>query len=193
MTTLTRTLAEIQSTATKAARGAGCPWGMAEEAGMFARLLEAHGLPGVKAVATLFQTPRACPCSGADGPACGLAEAVAFSDAPQGGEIGPVAAPLLIVAAALQAGVSLRVHWEGGKAHVSRDGVLMEGGPAPDVAAVTVRDAPAPASPTCPDWRSRTVAQSDWQVLDAFAARTYVPETEASRAAGAGPGTEQHD
>ena len=43
-------LNEIQTTATKAARGAGLPWGLADEAGRAARWLEARGLAGLAAL-----------------------------------------------------------------------------------------------------------------------------------------------
>ena len=43
-------LNEIQSQAAKAARGAGLPWGVAEEAGRAARWLEARGLAGLSAL-----------------------------------------------------------------------------------------------------------------------------------------------
>lgn len=43
-------LNEIQTLATKAARGAGLPWGLADEAGRAARWLEARGLAGLSAL-----------------------------------------------------------------------------------------------------------------------------------------------
>ena len=43
-------LNEIQTMATKAARGAGLPWGVADEAGRAVRWLEARGLAGVSAL-----------------------------------------------------------------------------------------------------------------------------------------------
>ncbi len=43
-------LNEIQALATKAARGAGLPWGLADEAGRAARWLEARGLAGLSAL-----------------------------------------------------------------------------------------------------------------------------------------------
>lgn len=44
-------LNEVQVTAKKAARGAGYPWGIAEEAGQAARWLCSHGLDGCAALA----------------------------------------------------------------------------------------------------------------------------------------------
>lgn len=43
-------LNEIQTQATKAARGAGLPWGVAEEAGRAARWLEVRGLAGLSSL-----------------------------------------------------------------------------------------------------------------------------------------------
>lgn len=43
-------LNEIQALATKAARGAGLPWGVADEAGRAARWLEARGFEGLSAL-----------------------------------------------------------------------------------------------------------------------------------------------
>lgn len=44
-------LGELQALATKAARGAGLSWGLAQEAGWAVRWLEARGLPGAAALA----------------------------------------------------------------------------------------------------------------------------------------------
>ena len=43
---MTFSLNEIEAIGKRAARGAGLPWGLAEEAGKAARWLTARGLPG---------------------------------------------------------------------------------------------------------------------------------------------------
>tara|TARA_Y100000590_G_scaffold248827_1_gene279587 strand:+ start:240 stop:854 length:615 start_codon:yes stop_codon:yes gene_type:complete len=43
-----KTLSEIDTTSKRATKGAGFPWGVAEEVGKNMRLLELFGLPGVK-------------------------------------------------------------------------------------------------------------------------------------------------
>ena len=48
-------LNEIQTQATKAARGVGLPWGVADEAGRAARWLEARGLAGLSALDGAFE------------------------------------------------------------------------------------------------------------------------------------------
>lgn len=195
-----RTLSEMRATCTKAARGAGCPWGLAEEAGLAVRLLAAHGLPGGETLADLLQTPRCCACGGvADAPACGLAEMAGLLDDMPTMETSRenVAAPLLLVAACLQdtqTGRSWRVAWEDGAISCGPEGIEATGMPAPRIAReITISRAEPPANATPSDWRSRVVADESWATLEDLAARTYVPETEASRAAGAGPGSGDAD
>lgn len=72
-----RSLAEIAAMASKAARGCGCPWGLAEEAGMLTRVAEAHGLAGVAALSASLARDTCCTQGG---PPCDLAQAVAASD-----------------------------------------------------------------------------------------------------------------
>ena len=47
-------LNEIEATCKRAARGAGLPWGLAEEAGKAARWLTARGLPGAEELAEVL-------------------------------------------------------------------------------------------------------------------------------------------
>lgn len=185
-----RTLSEIRATCTKAARGAGCTWGMAEEAGLAARALASHGLPGAETVATLFDTPRACACDGTGTASCGLLEMAALSDAPPEGamEFVRVAAPLLLAVPFLSGIRGRRIDWRTGAATCGHGGVTLTGGPAPKVAERVVVSLAEPERPGTPaDWHSRPVADSVWSRLESLAARTYVPESAASRSTGAGP------
>ena len=52
-------LNEVEVTARKAARGAGYPWGLAEEAGRATRWLCAQGLPGCESLAALLDADLA--------------------------------------------------------------------------------------------------------------------------------------
>ena len=186
-----RTHSEIRATCTKAARGAGCPWGLAEEAGMAAVRLQALGLEGAEALARLFETPRSCHCDGSGASKCGLAELAAFSDSGchEWSVEGPIASPLLLAAAPFE---DMKIEWDGGHA-----ALLPSGGTAladlPTVVnnlKVTVlNDAPTNTS----DWQSKPVSDDAWAKLLALAAKTYVPETDQSRASGAGPGDETDD
>ena len=191
MTEVLRTLSEIQATCTKATRGSGCPWGLAEEAGFAARILEAHGLPGAESVAALLKAPRACACTEGKGArACGIAEMAALSDdlPVEKAEYGPVAAPGLLAVPCILDDSGWRVEWPGGALECGPDGVSLSGAPMPTRAdSVTITRTTMLKVTKAPDWRSRSVDSTAWAELEELAALTYVPETEASRVAGAGP------
>lgn len=185
-----RTLSEITTTCTKAVRGAGCPWGMAEEAGLAARLLSAHGLPGAEAVADLLATPRSCPCSNAEGaPACGLAEMVALLDAPPTTDLSldDTAAPLLLLGFALAEGGYWDLRWPGGAARCGPAGVSLCGELPGPIARVDLARSIEAEDMRPADWRSRPVKEGAWGALEDLAAQLLVPETTQSRASGAGP------
>ena len=197
VTEVSRTLSEIRATCAKAARGAGCDWGMAEEAGLAARILESHDLPGVRVLARLLSEGAGCASCRAAGSACGLRALAALSDRlpvldgapPRGAVRAPLllAAPVILLAR--EQGAAYMLTWEGAVLRCAPGGVSAEGAvDAPSAACVTLQPAPGiPAEPRAPDWRSRSIAESDWDRLERLAARTLVPETEASRARGAGP------
>jgi hypothetical protein len=193
-------LAEIEALCRKAARGSGCPWGMAEEAGKVARWLAAHALPGPEALAALLSAPRHCRCSGA-GPAphCALALGAELSDEASaildrgGRAFGAVAQPLLLLAQAGQSaaalGVPLTIAWTGFRATCSPHGLSIEQAEARDTAVaadVACGVAPIPAVSHPPEARSRPVGAAALAALEALAANTYAPASEASRTSGAG-------
>jgi hypothetical protein len=188
---VSRTLAEIRATATKAARGAGHDWGLAEEAGVATRVLESHDLPGVHVLARLL--------SGAGGAAqCGLRAMAALSDrlpfpddaipeGPGGGT--PVAGRALDPFRAGTGHVPYAPLGRGDHPLCTPTGVVAQGSLDADIAARVVLE-PSPGGPDAPrgpDWKSRILAAADWDVLERFAAKTLVPDTAASRALGAGP------
>ncbi len=207
-------LAEIDAQCRKAARGAGCAWGIAEEAGRAARWLAAYGLPGPKVLAELFSGARSCKLTVpeeagpwcADKPICPLPFGAALADravqmAKQGGmSASEVAWPLLMLPQAGRAsealGQPVSVRWDGFSAICMPQGLwigedaamLSKVGTAfhsaPCIAAEHLRP---PGREACQvdDW--------DWAILDGFAHRTYVPATEASRLAGAGAGLTDND
>ncbi len=194
---VSRTLSEIRATATKAARGAGYDWGMAEEAGLAARVLESHDLPGVRVLAHLLAGSNGGERTRENGATCGLWAMAALSDRlpfpddaiPTGTVAGPLmlAAPLILFARQHAVGFTLR--WNGATLRCGPDGVDAKGAVDANAARGLVLE-PSPgeiAATRKPDWRSRIVDATDWDVLDSFAARTLVPETAASRAMGAGP------
>lgn len=196
--TTRRTLSEIRATCTKAARGAGCPWGLAEEAGMAARRLQSYGFPASETLATLFEIPRACGCDGTGQAKCGIALAAALSDHLHEQTIShPVAAPALLLAPLLQDatdGTTWQLDWGDGRAICSPDGLYMTGSPPPKIAStIAITRTSQPETVNRSDWRSQPVDEGAWNTLLGLAAKTYVPETEQSRAAGAGPADSQED
>ncbi|MGR3540089.1 MAG: DUF3726 domain-containing protein [Hasllibacter sp.] len=180
-----RSLSEIAAMATAAAEGAGCAHGMAQEAGLFARVLCAHGLPGADAVHRVLTGPRRCACAGGtgSGPDCGLAAAVRVLDG-GGMPAGPVSAPILLAAPLLIDALAGRLSWQGASLETDRP-VAARGAVLAPVGTVswTQRPGTVPAGGTGPV----DVADDVWAGLGRLAARTLVPESEASRRRGAGP------
>ncbi len=190
------TLAEIDATARKAARGCGCPWGLAEEAGKSARWLASHGLPGAESLAALLQNRDGC-CAGTGIP-CALASGAAFAD--RATEIGeaPVTtgeneASLLVLAQIGRAADALDrgfvLEWQGGGAKLARHALAIEG---QDAASAMTCTAAEVESGTPPSPASRLVDDAAWATLNAFAHRILVPASDASRA-GAGAGIRDND
>ena len=202
-------LAEIDAQCRKAVRGAGCPWGLAEEAGKAARWLSERGLPGAEAMAGLLSTPRACPCGGGTGPACALRVGAALSDRAHqiaAGETAEeeVTQPLIVLAmlgrSAEAIGASFAVEWESVRAVCAPQGLALDAQGALLTARATIRATPSlarfdsggPLNARC-DAASRGVAPESWAILENHAFRTYVPESDSSRAAGAGAGETDND
>ncbi|MEZ5933296.1 MAG: DUF3726 domain-containing protein [Alphaproteobacteria bacterium] len=211
-------LNEIEAMGKRAARGAGLPWGLAEEAGKAARWLTARGLPGASLLADIlsrndkhdygelapvdvdgvWQAPagRLCPLI-AGAALCDRAAEIA------GGrviELGETAQPLLLlpyVAGAVKlTGATIAIAWGDLVVTLSPDGESIEG----DRSALTARSAEcvhcrpavpvdAPADPAAQvNELAVPVDAASWSRLAAFAQRIFAPATEASRLAGAGAG-----
>lgn len=198
---ISRTLAEIAATGMKAARGSGCAWGLAEEAGMAARIVESCWLPGVSALAHLLQSERNCDCAKKRGSArCGIAALASLSDRIaelSGGaviEVDQVAGPLLLAAplhlAARRTGAAYSLCWEGADVCVHSGGIGLRN--APDDwnqlgQSVCVSVDPLPGPVPALKTEGSMIPAADWYVLEGLAAMTFVPESEDSRAKGAGP------
>ena len=213
-------LNEIQTMVLKAARGAGLPWGLAEEAASAARWLAARDLPGLASLAALLERigstgdTSLMPVTDADrwksdgGWLPGLHAGVAFLDL--AGEIEEegsltlenVAEPLLFLpfaaAASLVCERPLAVSWPGCEKMVSAGdivGAVPIAQLASHAAEVEVRVINAPPLSPAPKPEAMSVEIDDhvWARLNAFAKRTYVPESEESRARGAGAGGIDND
>ena len=216
---MTYSLNEIEALAKKAARGAGRPWGVAEEAGKAVRWLVSNGLPGCEALAGLLAETDGRPeaerapvalegvWTSRAGTLCPLTSGAALNDCAEailegtGVEMGQVAHPLLVVPFAGWAAIHLEtlvvVSW--GDVRIGTDGWAVwiadsgevAGGPAPaDLSCRVAREIDAPKS--TPALRG-AIAPDVWKRLDAFAHRTYAPATEASRLLGAGAGVSDND
>ncbi|WGH77267.1 DUF3726 domain-containing protein [Jannaschia ovalis] len=198
---------EIEALARKSARGAGLPWGLAEEAGMATRWLAEHGRPGVAALAALLPAidgrPPMMPVPGAGdwrprGEAlCPICTGAALADRLATGplRLRCVLAPLLLVPqvalVASQTGRALAVDWPGGGAALGPDPVW-RGAAMPARADVTLAPCEMPALPPV---RPATPAPSDPEAvarLDAFARRIYAP-AHLGRDDGAGAGLTDTD
>lgn len=163
---MTPSLGEVQSTALKACRGAGLPWGLCEEAAWAVRWLWAHGFDGLGALAALLPNY--------DQNTCPIRAAAALTDGARLPWTGRVAAPLLLMPAAHR--MDARLEISGGLDDFA-------------VAEVTVRAGAAEQPATV---GRRAVDPAAWKVLKRFEGRTYAPPTAASRA-GAGAGLTDND
>lgn len=180
---------EIAALSKKAARGAGLPWGLAEEAAWSVRWLCTHGLPGPEALALALTSK--------DG-ACPLATGAAMLDA---GELAlptclvDVRAPLLILPFLSQ------MTPEGDAWLVSANDITFAvGGLGTDLSGALPERVDLWLQGPCalPDMRDPVsrVAHVDKDALaslQALAMRTYAPATELSRAKGAGAGLTDND
>jgi len=205
---------EIEQLCLKAARGAGMSWGLAEEAGFAAAWLAMRGLDGPGALLAQIREAKdrpwreICPVvapgrfQAADGGAlCPIALGSALCDhacLPEAAmdesvlRVGPVSHPVLLLAFlsdfARRRGGSIRLVWPRGMVLLSADG-RMTG----DLAELATESrlegdlsvqGEAPNAPTAP-CEPLYVSAEILNELNAFALRTTVPASEASRA-GAG-------
>jgi Protein of unknown function (DUF3726) len=192
-------LNEIESTALKAARGAGFQWGHAEEIGVAARWLAALDLGWAAALVALLEAPRTpdqCPiqlgCALADAGACSSERA-----------LGDVYAPLWLAPfcqrVAIATGSPVALTWPGVDLGVSGDRVvvaapsqrLYDAGPV--AVAITPRAEPSTGVAHTARPGGRAVDPVLWQRLGVFEAKTYVPASTRSRETGAGAGTSDND
>ena len=187
-------LGEVRALAIKAARGVEMPWGMAEEAGFAVRWLQANEAPGAAALAAYLEW-RDGKCEGVHD-LCPIALGTALMDAGRGvpEALGRVRQPLLLapfVARCIPSGMDLR--WQGVCLTVSEAGMVTD---APrDTLLTDEADCTAQRSIAQVREAVNRVPETEAEALAAltrFAARTYAPATEASRA-GAGAGTSDND
>ncbi len=200
-------LNEIHVTAKKAARGAGYPWGLAEEAGQAVRWLCAQGVDGCAALAGVLkrfdgvELDRITPDTSKEiwkledkQVLCPLIVGAAMSDRAnelrhRSFETSSVAEPSLLFAFAAYCArrieCNVSVEWSNGTATSDGERLSIEGQPGSIVEHICVQRGGKLLNPNKNCSRSNP-EQSTWETLNGFAHRTYAPATEESRLKGAG-------
>lgn len=213
---------EAAALCTKAARGVGMSWGMAEEAGFAAAWLVSHGIDGPTQLRSHLEQADGldwedlCPAvtpgawQNAKGQAaCPIilgATLCDYADLPEGPaperalSLGPVNAPILLVPFLSELGrrndLSFVLRWDGGQLRI--DGAEEWLDAAEDALSVsqlslTLSVESAPCHQPCPTTSSNAqTTAATVAALNSFAMRTTVPATEASRA-GAGSNLSDND
>jgi hypothetical protein len=205
-------LNEVEAMAKRATRGAGYPWGLAEEAAKATRWLCARGLDGCAILAGLLNAgfgPALADHTPGDltgdwqatGALCPLATGATLSDMANRLDQGPVTlhrvrAPGLILpfAAMTARRMTACVTLTCDAATIVTDGTGLTGAASlPDHAdRLILSIGGTPPAPTQLASRA-TPAPAAWQTLGRFAQRTYAPATEESRLLGAGAGLSDND
>ena len=199
-------LNEVQAMAKKATRGAGYPWGLAEEAGQAVRWLCARGIDGIGALSELLDrfdgvalgeiSPQinAREWTAEGRVLCPLTTGCALSDRAttlefQDIRLGPVAAPAILFAfAACSASICnsvVRLEWPQGVAITDGDKLYVQGviEPISEFVAIGRENEVTMNCSRCDRARPDPKA---WNTLSNYAHRTYAPATEESRIKGAG-------
>ncbi|MEM8703695.1 MAG: DUF3726 domain-containing protein [Pseudomonadota bacterium] len=204
-------LNEIEATAKRAARGAGYPWGLAEEASKATRWLCFRGFDGMAALAVLLDQGLAVsedhrPLTTdkiwrGEADLCPLATGAFLSDCAQRLraqtlEIQQVSVPLLIVPFAANAASALkccvRIEIDGHVGVTDGNSLLC-----PDTLPERAERIRVLRAETTASWQPRHALVSpdpdSWNRLTMLAHRTYAPATEESRLRGAGAGLSDND
>ena len=205
-------LNEIEATAKKAARGAGYPWGLAEEAAKATRWLCAHGIDGCGGLARLLDHGHASDLAAHTpvdlntawaGPQdlCALAAGTTLSDCASrlrtdSITLKNVTEPAILLPfaalAARQINATVTLGCEGVTAVTDGTDMRVDGDWPRSATEVTVTKGGSLSEAQAVLTRS-TPAPGDWAMLNRYAHRTYAPATEESRLLGAGAGVSDND
>ncbi len=205
-------LNEMEATAKRATRGAGYSWGQAEEAAKATRWLCQQGLDGARTLARLFERglasdPKAHHPLQIDSPwqntgdLCPLFAGPLLSDSARLLKTGPIeirdiAAPALLLPFASYAAnilqEVLKVDMDGVPALTDGDRLAAPNELPVKAHKVIVSLGDMSIPPRAQVGRAYPAPQ-DWDILNRFAHRTYVPATEESRLLGAGSDLSDND
>ena len=201
-------LGETAALATKAARGAGMPWGLADETGVAVSWLHAHGIPGLAALCRYLKwRDNGIVTQWPDRPAgaacyCPIALGTAYMDGaiPLTLATGTIREPVLMLPfiAKRNTGQPMQVDLGDMSIHLSKDGfcspylntalLISQANCTINHATDTAAMAPNELTQRVPSYFFGCVA-----VLNEFAKKTYAPATDESRMAGAGAGLNDND
>ncbi len=202
---MSRSLNEVETIAWKATRGAGYPWGIAEEAAAAIRWLAGRGIDGCLQLASLLERTDGSKLedwspdpgevwSAPGGVLCPLMAGAALSDharqlLQRPLEFGQMASSVLFLPfagwAAARIGANLQVTWSGGSSLTDGVGLALQGDPGWDLCGVMVAvsgDVPE----SCPGASRAFPDPQAWDRLNEFARRVHAPASETSRRFGAG-------
>lgn len=202
---MTYSLGEVEALSRKAARGAGFSWGMAEDAGKAVRWLCSWGLPGAEALAGYLdkrdgargpEDLTASIWTARSGTLCPIICGTIISDRgvlDTDLHLHALACPLLIVPHVAWIAPEGSVSWPGTQV-VWGDQVRSSGPLLTTLAdTITVSTVAKPNGTASQKVQRADLDDGPLSRLSHFAAKTYAPETEASKMSGAGAGLKDGD
>jgi hypothetical protein len=217
---MTWSLNELDVETKKAIRGAGLPWGLAEEGGKAVRWLAAHGVDPLPALADVLErhdrreritSAFKMPETGrwtADVPICPIALGVTLCDHADRLEAsafvaGPVARPLLlapfVAAAARILGRPLQLEADGRQIMLDARGdpfgdlSMLDASDAVEIRCIMIADRPSISPVKAASTHGIETDAQAWACIASYGHRTYVPASERSRREGAGAGLIDND
>ncbi len=204
-------MGEISALATKAARGSGLDWGLAEEAGYAVKWLQRRRLPGVMALCRYLSWRHGGNITnwpeetGVHGHYCPIAIGAAYGDGAFGDEaqFSRIKTPLLLIpfAAIRLTEKPLEINIGSSSFYLTKDQIGYTNNDTAilsDAAAcqISIASASLPnvtITSTSDLPRVPSTATACVSVLERFAKNTYAPASEESRLAGAGAGLNDND
>ena len=208
---MTWSIGEIGALATKAARGSGLDWGLAEEAGYAVNWLQRRQLPGVMALCRYLSWRHHGDLTswpdetGVHGHYCPITIGAAYGDGAFGDEaqFSRIKTPLLLIpfVAIRITEKPLEINVGSSRFYLAKDHIgytnndtAILGDSAPCQISIASTSMPHITVTILSDLqRVPATATACVSVLENFAKNTYAPATEESRRAGAGAGLNEND